>query len=62
MSGLVACYNDALGIGKVADAGVFQTIELVRAGKAKGFPDSCPFLPKAVYRYRFLARYKVFPK
>ena len=33
--GLIACHNDASGIGQVADARVLQTVELVAAGEAE---------------------------
>lgn len=59
---MVASYDNAFGVGEVANSGVLQAIELVRVGEAESFPDTYPFLPKAVYRYLLTARTYVLAK
>lgn len=56
VSRLVASYDNAFGVGEVADSGVLQAIELVCVGEAESFPDTYSFLPKAVHRYLLTAR------
>lgn len=48
---LVTGKDNTLGICKVADAGVFQTVELVRIRKVQGFADFHPLKSEGIDVY-----------
>ena len=49
VSCLVSGHDNALGIGKVSDAGVLQTVELVALGEAQCLPHLLPLHTELIH-------------